>query len=526
MQPPMLNAQFRAMFLCGAMLLAMAGCSSKAERANEYYVNAQQYMSYNNLPAAARELQLAVAVRDDVPDIWYALGQVRLAGGSMPEAFTAFTRADELRPGDVNILRPLAYTGYMIGATRLSKDAVDRLLVLAPSDPQGLAVKGLLALDKGETATTLESAEAILTAAPNDETGLMLKARAIAIQGNIDAAIKLLEDAAKAAGSKSGLNFSLLQFYRAKGDIDAMIGIFPGLVEAQKQNYELALEYCNLLYRAGKIDEARKVWSDTVLVARADARFIAWAFEFYDMMESAVSPAYLDQRISRVGPSPLRTAAGQYLVLRKEYARAAAMLSHGKGVADLDRGIYAVALDGLGRRGEAQTRVNAMLGAIDQRQDPNALMLRARWALAAKNFDRANADAQNAVIADPSNIDARFVLAESYSVKDQQIRVRQVLAQAVRDLPRNRRVLVAYLQFLNSIGDSASAISAARNFADATRSQPWGWGILAQTCQQANDQACVVSAARLQQAALRDLTFTNPARPVRMRGLFSPLPAV
>ena len=188
--------------------------------------------------------------------------------------------------------------------------------------------------------------------------------------------------------------------------------------------------------------------------------------------------------------------------------------------------MYAVALDGLGRRGEAQTRVDAMLGAIDQRQDPNALMLRARWALAAKNFDRANADAQNAVIADPSNIEARFVLAESYRIKDQQIRVRQVLAQAMRDLPRNRRVLVAYLQFLNSIGDSASAISAARNFADANRSQPWGWGILAQTCQKANDQACVVSAARFQQLALRDLTFTNPARPVRMRGLFSPLPAV
>jgi tetratricopeptide (TPR) repeat protein len=513
MQPPMLNAKFRAILLCSAMLLALSSCSTKAQRANKFYVSAQQYMSYGNLPAAARDLQLAVAARDDVPEIWYALGQVRLASGAMPEAFTAFTRADELRPGDIDTLRPLAYTGYMIGATRLSKDAVDRLLILAPADPQGLAVKGLLALDKGETA-----------AAPSDETGLMLKARAIAIQGNVDAAIKLLEESARTAGPKSGLTFALLQFYRAKGDSAGMIRIFPQLIDGQKKNYELALDYCNLLYRTGKVDDARKIWSDTVLAARGDARFIAWAFEFYDMMEPGNGPAYLDPRISRVGPSPLRTAAGQYLVMRKDFARAAALLNQGKGVSDLDRGIYAVALDGLGRRAEAQALVQSMLGAVNQRQDPNALMLRARTALAAKNFDRANADAQNAIIADPSNIDARFVLADSYRINGQQIRVRQVLAQGVRDLPRNRRALLAYLQFLHSIGDNASAVSAARNFADANRSQPWGWGILGITCQQINDQACMASAARLQQAALRDLTFTNPARPMVMRGLFSPLP--
>jgi tetratricopeptide (TPR) repeat protein len=491
MQLPMLNARFRAIFLSGAMLLAITGCASKTQRANEAYAQAQQFLTEGKFAEAKRELLRAVAIRDDVPDIWFALGQMRLQSGEMPEAFTAFGRADELRPGDANTLRPLAYTGYMIGATRLAQDAVDRLLALVPGDGQGLAVKGLLALDKGETEVTLAAAESILSTAPNDETGLLLKARAIAVDGKIDDAIKLLQAAATGPEPKPSINFALLQFYRAKGDIAGMQSVFPDVVKAQKGNADLALDYCNLLYRTGKIAEARKLWSDTVVAKRDDAKFIAWAFEFYDNVEPAGQPVYLDDRLTKMGGSPLRSAAGQLLITRNEYARAAALIAQGNGAAENDRGLYAVALDGLGKRAEAQALVDSILNAGSGVQDANALMLRAKWGAAAKSFDRANADAQGAILADPSLLEARTTLAQSYLANDQPLRARQVFAEAARDLPRSRRALSVYVQFLHSI----------------------------------NDMACIISAKRRYDAAVRDFTFTNPARPFKMRGLFSPLPA-
>lgn len=525
MQPPMLNAFFRPLFLGGAMLFALAGCDTAGQRATKAYAKAQQHVANGEIADAKRELLIAVAARDDRPDVWYALGQMRLASGELPEAFSSFGRADELRPGDVSILQPLAYTGYMVGATRLAKEAVDRLLVLSPTDPQGLAVKGLLALDKGEPEVTLEAANAILLVTPNDDTGLMLKARAMAVDGDLDGAIALLQEAEKTAGPKSGLSYSLLQFYRAKRDVAGMESVFPGLIAAQKTNFELALDYSNLLYRTGKIEQARKLWSDTVLANRNDARFIAWAFEVYDAHEPLDRPPVLDARLTKVGGSPLRSAGGQYLVLRRDYAGALALLGQGNGVADSDRGLYAVALDGLGRRAEAEALVNTILAEKNRAQDPNALMLRARWAVAQKIFDRASADAQTAIVADPSNLEARFTLAQSYLANSQPQRTRQVLAEAVRDLPRSRRALVAYLQFLHSIGDNAGAVSVARNFADANGSQPWSWGMLAMTCERAKDPVCATTARRNQQSAMTDFTFSNPARPFKMRGLFSPLPA-
>ena len=525
MQPPMLNATIRAFFLGSALLFAVSGCTSKAQRANDAYAQAQQLMADGKIPDAKRELMRAVAIRDDVPDIWFALGQMRLASGEMPEAFTAFGRADELRPGDAATLRPLAYTGYMIGATRLAQDAVDRLLALVPGDGQGLAVKGLLALDKGETETTLESAEKILAAAPNDETGLLLKARAIAVGGKVDDAIKLLQSAAQGADPKPSINFALLQFYRAKGDGAGMQSVFPGLLTAQKDNAELALDYVNLLYRTGKIAEARRIWSDTIVAKRDDAKYVTWAFEVYDNAEPESAPVYLDDRLTKMGGSPLRTAAGQFLLTRREYARARAVITQGRGAGEANLGAQAVALDGLGRRAEAQTLVDSILNGASGRQDSNALMLRAKWAAAAKSFDRANADAQNAIIADPSNLEARMILAQSYLDNQQPLRTRQILAEAVRDLPRSRRALSAYLAFLQSAGDHPSAIAAARNFADSNATQPWGWSTLAAACQKINDGACIISAKRRYDAAVRDFTFTNPSRPFKMRGLFSPLPA-
>jgi tetratricopeptide (TPR) repeat protein len=524
MQPPMINAPIRAIFLGAALLLGLSGCASKAERANDAYAKAQQLVTEGRLPEAKLELLRAVSISDDVPDIWFALGQMRLASGEMPEAFTAFGRADELRPGDANTLRPLAYTGYMIGASRLAQDAVDRLLALVPNDGQGLAVKGLLALDKGESETTLESAEKILSASPNDETGLLLKARAIAVDGKVDDAIKLLQASAQGPEPKPSINFALLQFYRAKSDVAGMQSVFPGLIAAQKENSELALDYANLLYRTGKIAEARKIWSDTIVAKRDDAKFVVWAFEVYDNAEPDGGPVYLDDRLTKMGGSPLRTAAGQFLLTRKEYARALALITQGRGAGEANLGAQAVALEGLGRHAEAQTLVDTILNAGTGRQDSFALMLRAKWAAAAKNFDRANADAQTAIIADPSNLEARMILAQSYLANQQPLRTRQVLAEAVRDLPRSRRALSAYLAFLQSAGDYPSAIAAARNFADSNGSQPWGWSTLAAVCQKINDGACIISAKRRYDAAVRDFTFTNPSRPFKMRGLFSPLP--
>jgi tetratricopeptide (TPR) repeat protein len=524
MQPPMINAPIRAIFLGAALLLGLSGCASKAERANDAYAKAQQLVTEGRLPEAKLELLRAVSISDDVPDIWFALGQMRLASGEMPEAFTAFGRADELRPGDANTLRPLAYTGYMIGASRLAQDAVDRLLALVPNDGQGLAVKGLLALDKGESETTLESAEKILSASPNDETGLLLKARAIAVDGKVDDAIKLLQASEQGPEPKPSINFALLQFYRAKSDVAGMQSVFPGLIAAQKENSELALDYANLLYRTGKIAEARKIWSDTIVAKRDDAKFVVWAFEVYDNAEPDGGPVYLDDRLTKMGGSPLRTAAGQFLLTRKEYARALALITQGRGAGEANLGAQAVALEGLGRHAEAQTLVDTILNAGTGRQDSFALMLRAKWAAAAKNFDRANADAQTAIIADPSNLEARMILAQSYLANQQPLRTRQVLAEAVRDLPRSRRALSAYLAFLQSAGDYPSAIAAARNFADSNGSQPWGWSTLAAVCQKINDGACIISAKRRYDAAVRDFTFTNPSRPFKMRGLFSPLP--
>ena len=524
MQPPMLNAPICAFFVVGAMFLALPGCASKAERANEAFAQAQQLATAGQLPEAKVAIMKSIAIRDDVADVWFTLGQLHMATGALPEAFTAFGRADELRPGNVDTLRPLAYAGYMIGAARLSKDAVDRLLVLAPDDAQGLAVSGLLALDKGEPEATIAAADKILSVSPNDETGILLKARAIAVQGKVDDAIAMLKASQATAAGQPSINSALLQLYRAKSDVAGMLSVFPVLLEVQKDNFELALDYSNVLYRTGQIDAARKIWSNAVVQKRADSQFIAWAFDLYDNVEPADRPAYLDDRLTKMGGSPLRSAAGQYLLTRREYARALALITQGNGATDSDRGLQAVALDGLGKRAEAEELVNTLLSDTGGTQDSNALMLRAKWALAAGKLERANADAQNAIVSDGSNLEARLVLAQSYMASDQPLRVRQVLAEGVRDMPRSRRALTAYIQYLHSQGDLKTAAAAARGFADSNTSQPWAWNVLLMTCQKANDGGCAIGAKRRYDMALRDYTFSNPSRPFKMRGLFSPLP--
>ena len=525
MQLPMLNATLRRKFLIGVAFLATCACSSKADRAATAFAQAQQYIGYGNMRDAKRELLVAVAAREDVPEIWSTLGDVRLKTGDLPGAYAAFTRADELRPGDAGTLRSIAFTAYMIGALDQSQAATDRLLALAGDDPQGLAVKGLLALDRGEPETTLTAAETILASAPGDDTGVMLKARAIAVKGNLPDAVTLLQSQIKASSGQSGVDMALLQLYRAQHDAPRMLALFPDLLERRKGDVELGLDYANVLYRTGNITAGRKIWSDTVLATASDGKMVGWAFELYELLEPQDGPPILDERILRAPPSPLRSAAAQYLIQHKDFARAIAVLTQGKNVVGADRGLYALALDGLGRRNEAKPLVENLLSETSGPQDTNALVLRGRWALEARQLERARADMQNAIVADPTNLDARLLLARSYQVDAQPLRVRQVLAEAVKNLPRSRRALLTYVQFLQTIGDNDSAVAVAGDYVDANATDPWGWNMMSATCAKVGKASCMARAQQRRLTALTDYSFTNPYRPFKLRGLFAPLPS-
>ena len=500
-------------------LSLLAACTSSKQRSADAVLLAQQQISAGDFISAGQNLRRAVQLRDDDAATWLLLGQIEQRNGNLREAFIAYTRADELRPSDPDTLRAVAYSGYLVGSPKDAAGAADRLLVLAPNDVAALSVKGLLALDDRDTGAAFETAEKILLNNPGEETGILLKARAMAVSGDIKGAQALLADTRAKHGDTSGILTLMLQLDRLSGNADGMRGIYPLLMKMAPDNSEIAVDYANFLYKTGSPDQARAVLAQGMAKQRRNGPYLGWAFSVLDKFEPTNVPPRLDPQIAKAPPSLLRTAAARYLLDRGDAKGAAALVSPQGSVDANDRGLYAAALDAMGRRAEAEAIVDELLAKPDN-QDPEALLLRARW-LMASNVGRAANAAQAAVIADTSNVRARLLLADIYARSGDAIRVRQVLNQAANDLPGNRRILDALLQFLQARGDKDGMLSALRTFADANPSDPQAWDTMAKLCEDMGNTACVATARFRQKNALDDFTMRNPARPQLERGLFS-----
>jgi len=521
MQPRRIGQIFSALALAAMLGTGLPGCSSTKTQAEEKFARGQQYVAQNDMWMAGVELRSAVKLRDDNAEMWLLLGQVEQKLGNLREAYIAYTRADELQPGNADTLRALSYAGYVVGASREAGQAADNLLSLAPGDSSGLIIKGLIALDEGDTAAALKIADSMLAANAGDQTGIMLKARATAIKGDIAGAQKLVTDTMAGSADSGGLLTLVLQIQRLAGDAPGLGETFSRLLKLDRDSADLYVDYANFLYKTGKPDAARRLLADRLLKEQRNGPYIAWAFSLLDRYEPRNAPPVIDPRLRQTPPSTLRTVTARYLLDRGDARGAAALLERG-GVAAADRGLYARALDLLNRRSEAEAIVQTLLDDT-QSQDADALMLRARWAIASRSFERALSDAQAAVIADPPNVEARLVLVDAYRASGAASRARQILAQALIDLPRSSRLRDALLDFLQKSGDKAGQLDAVRAFADANAADPGSWDMLAKVCTEQGNTACAATARLRMRDAEANFDMPNPDRPNLQRGLFSPL---
>ena len=482
-----------------------------------------QYAATNgDLTTAAISLRKALTLRDDNADTWAMLGQVEQQRERLGEAYMAFQRADELKPGDPAILRAVCYTGYVVGAAREAGDAADRLLAISPGDTNALSVKALLALDQRDTKTAAQFIDAILRVSPQDETGTLLKGRALAIDANVPGALALVNDGIARSAKSGGLQVLALQLYRLAGDVEGLRKTYPAVLALTPTNADLHADYANFLFKTGETQKAATLLFDAMIQEQRNGPFLGWAFQLLDTFTPRGGAPLFDQRLFKAPPSLLRTFAARYLVDHGASATAIKLVASSKGVDPADLGIYARALVGVGRTQEARTVVNDVLSTTGAK-DADALVARSTFALADRHFDQAVIDAQTAVVSDATSIGARLALARAFEARNGVALARGALVSAANDLPHSTMILSALLDFLQKKGDTDAMVGAIRTFADGNSNDPRGWKMLEAVCAKQGNSACVETARTNGKVALTNFYMPNPNRPSLDRGLFSPI---
>jgi predicted Zn-dependent protease len=513
--------------LCvSAALLVATACSSPQENAEQAAATANAFVAAGNFEAARKAILQAVAARDDQPDQWLLLGRVDLETGRPADALLAYSRVIELDATNIEALQLVAELSFQFGDTREAANAADRVLALDPNATRAILVKGLIALNRKDAAGATSAAETILKLKPQDEFGIVLKARALALAKDYQGATKIIEESVPEGQRTEASLATLSELYRALGDKERLIGNMDKLLARRPKDADLQLDLAEILYKSGNLPRARSTLYSLLISQPDNIEVIQKISQLWiEHDASALTPPQL-KTIAERGSETLKLGVARYFVERGRPEVAAQILrpdsnSGDNGISADARALYATALYKQGNADAAKSIADAILS--DDKNNIDALLVRARIALQKHDLTAALNDAQIVVRDFPMSEQGRILLADIYLARKDRQRARQTYEDAVSDNPQSILISRTYAQYLLRAGDPVRATDVARTFTRKSPSSVAGWDMMAKICQQAANNVCFAQAQAGRDKAASVYTVDDRPGSLRSRGLFGRL---
>jgi tetratricopeptide (TPR) repeat protein len=518
----------KLLFCIGIMasVVTLSACSSAKERAEEHAAAAMAYAEAGNFTAARAALLKAVAERDDIASQWQLLGKIELQSGNLSEALSAYSHVLELDAVNVEALQYVTELSFQLGDARRAIATADQILALDPTATRALLVKGLVALDQNRLVEANQFATSILEIDPKNEFGLILKARALAKSGAYQEALKIIDDNIPAAIRTEATLGTLIEIYRMIGDGKNIVPTFDLMIARRPKDIPLKLDFAEILYKVGNPERARVVIFQLLRERPQDIELINKVGKIWIEYDQTPLSAEQIAEIAQRGSKTMRVGIARHMLALNNIKAAVAIVKPvakaEDGVIAADaRALFATALYENGKVDEAKSIADDVI-SIDS-GNADALLLRARIALARGKLQAANNDVQIIVRDYPANEAGRLLNAEIFIKRGEAYRVRQAYEEALNDMPQSIIVARKYSDYLLGSGDNIRAAQVGRQFTAVNPSLLAGWKLLSAICKKTGDAGCMSDAAKGQIKAAG--TFFIDERPgtIQSRGLFGRL---
>ncbi len=195
------RAAFRLASLA-LLVLAVAGCSSKEERAKSYYENGVKLMAEHDNARASIEFKNAVRIRKDYVEAWLGLAKIAEIDHNWNSVIAILRTVVELNPKDIDSKIKLASLltagGATDGALKLVNEATD----IDEKNAAALALKALILLRQNDPKGAIQQAQDALKLNPKNFAAMQVLAAERWKNDDSNAALQILDKAETDADGK------------------------------------------------------------------------------------------------------------------------------------------------------------------------------------------------------------------------------------------------------------------------------------------------------------------------------------
>jgi tetratricopeptide (TPR) repeat protein len=441
----------RSTLIAALCLLLLGACKSGLEKADAYEAQYDRLMAVRAYPAALSSIQMAVAYDDTTARRYLKLAELQMQMGRSAAAANSFQAALDLEPSNIEALQNLSILAVRSGQFGAAKRFIGPLLALSADDPAGMLASGALALNERRFNDVLALSDRIITVLPDRADGYVLKARALDGMGRTREGMALLEKRAAVADDPRDLLFQLMTFYRRIGDMRGIRATAIKMMPLYPDDPRYALEAARAYAASGDRAKAGEIidallrrfannssvlvaignfWRSTLPLAETQARVAKLAANSAPQIRSALA----DQLIDLGAPHD---------ALNLLASLAPAEVSSGNIDSQTH---YARALLATGQIVPARAKLDAVL-AFDP-GNAEALLVRSRLKLMAKDYRGAFTDAQLVTNDDNQNEEAALLVAQIYAAQGNSVLAAGAFGNARQQFPDSVTILKAEVDWL------------------------------------------------------------------------------
>jgi len=229
-----LNQPRNAIRLAGVLLaiLTVSGCSSKEERAKDYYEHGTKLLAEHENAKASIEFKNAVKLKKNYAAAWLALAKIEELNGNIAGEVPYLRNVVELEPTDIDAKLKLAKILLRGRATDDALKLVNAAYDLDNHNADILALKAAILLQHKEVSGALEDAHAALELDPKNATALSVLAADRVTNGDTQAALQLLDKAETDTDDNNvGIELSKLRIFEQTKDWPHAEALLKKLIE-------------------------------------------------------------------------------------------------------------------------------------------------------------------------------------------------------------------------------------------------------------------------------------------------------
>ena len=482
-----------------ALLFALAGCSDGAEEAAAAGAMAQQHLDVGDLAAAKRSISEALAARDDIVELHLLKGRIELAAGAPGGAYDAYNTALSLDRSNAEALQAVSQLGLSTGHLQESLEATERILTLAPRQPDALLIRGLHALIRRRFDEAIGFADQILADQAGHENASILKARALFMKGDTEQALAVVSSGAGSESDSTGTALTKLEIYRELRRPDEMERQFARLRQLRPDDLNLRIDEANLLFKLDRRPAAHELVVQVLLHEDAPPDAVEQALRLWWEYGARDVPDRQFELVSLSGAPRPKQDLTRFLIEQRMFPQANKILGSLQGEDRLKLSARLFAARGDFER--ARRAADAVLGRDDT--DCDALLARSEAQLGLGDPTAALRDGQHAASECPNQVAAWLAAARAYAALGRANGVDRIYIQAMDVNPQDLRLTKAYADWLMRAGREREAVATARRFVRNSPASLQGWLHYQSSCQSAGADCDRQAARGLEDARTR-----------------------